>query len=1178
MRGSPIRHIAAVSAVAALIGGTLIPSLSSGADASYARSVPLQMSRTITAAEHPTWGPVAGADDLGRVLPDYSTAGTPKTGKYVGVFFLLWHGSNDPRDYKNTFNDQQTLDVNPTAPQNTTTELYPDAGHFAYWGEPLFGYYRSDDYWVMVKQVEMLADTGVDFLAVDASNERSFKPQLNLLMQAIEAVQRAGRAAPQIVVMTHNNSTAVMDEFYATFYAPSAPYRHPTTWFQYKGKPVIMGINPSATVSSFFTVRYTQWPTEAAQTNNGWDWISFDATPRLNYNSAGEKEEVGIGVAANTNSSVAFSYADYYGEAGARGRGYHAGVDDASSAAVNGGAYLQQQWNDAITADPSIVLVDGWNEWAAGNWQNLQRTNKILLYDASSLRYSRDMEPMAGGYGDNFYLELMSNVRKFKGVEPPSPPSAATSISVSGAFSQWDSVTPTYLGYGDVAGDRNHAGTTNQTYVNTTARNVFSKARVARDSTNLYFYVETVNPITASSGGKWMTLFLDTDGNSTNGWRGYDYVVNRTGVGSGTTTLEHNTGGYTWSSVSSSISYQVSGNKLMLAVPRSSIGASTDPLNMKFKWADNWATDGSIMDFYQYGDAAPYGRLNFVYNTSSSLPAYTAEPAAPTPAAATALPDGTYTIEDTDGITEYNDYSAPSKSWQTAVSAPNASGGKIAYLDSNNGSTDWYFINSVSATFDGNGVRWVTRRAPDAVKQAEVFIDGVSYGVVNLNYKVSQDNFVAFQTYGLAPGKHEIEIKCNNVLGQRCYHDAFQYVRGSSSIPDGVAGEDLANSAAVTASSFAQVRYYPVAPTMTRDLDAATEWRPTGTTAQWLQYDFGKTQSFDQVEITPGSTGFAATSYQLQYWNGSAWTSFATGTLGSSTVTNTFTARNESSIRVAFASTSGAPASVAEVRISKGASNVSAGKTATTSTNNLGYEGSKALDGNDTTYWSASSGAMPQTLTVDLGAKSLWAQTKITFYAADTWRYKLEGSNDLSSWALVQDYTPSGFVGQTNIEQPRVQFRYARITIVGVAANWAAIRAFDILGSVISTPTDLAAGKTTIVSSNSPGSGGANAVDGNVSTYWCAATADMPQWISIDLGAAHPVRQVVTTFYGVDHWRYWLQVSNDGTNFRTVANQSTTTAQTYADTAFGTYRYVRIKPMGADANFAAIREIKVLGY
>jgi|GEM_PF-3011300 len=98
-----------------------------------------------TADEVEVWDALAGTDALGRPLADYRTAPPLRDNRSVGVFYFLWHGSNDMRDYKNIYNNTETLAADPLAYQNPASDVWPDPGHFAYWAKPLFGYYRSDD-------------------------------------------------------------------------------------------------------------------------------------------------------------------------------------------------------------------------------------------------------------------------------------------------------------------------------------------------------------------------------------------------------------------------------------------------------------------------------------------------------------------------------------------------------------------------------------------------------------------------------------------------------------------------------------------------------------------------------------------------------------------------------------------------------------------------------------------------------------------------------------------------------------------------------------------------------------------------------------------------------------------------------------------------------------------------
>jgi hypothetical protein len=119
-----------------------------------------------------------------------------------------------------------------------------------------------------------------------------------------------------------------------------------------------------------------------------------------------------------------------------------------------------------------------------------------------------------------------------------------------------------------------------------------------------------------------MVLLIDADQNHTTGWEGYDYAVNLGGVGPNTTTLSRNTtttDSWTWSPVRSDISYVVSGNKLMLRVPRAEVGLTNEPIHFDFHWADNFQTN-DIADFGVDGDSAPDRRFNYRYQATATAP------------------------------------------------------------------------------------------------------------------------------------------------------------------------------------------------------------------------------------------------------------------------------------------------------------------------------------------------------------------------------------------------------------------------------------------------------------------------------------------------------------------------------------------------------------------------------
>jgi len=68
----------------------------------------------------------------------------------------------------------------------------------------------------------------------------------------------------------------------------------------------------------------------------------------------------------------------------------------------------------------------------------------FLFVDTFDQEHSRDIEPMKGGHDDNYHCQMVSFIRRFKGVRPLPAASPARTIGLKGDFSQWQRVRPEY--------------------------------------------------------------------------------------------------------------------------------------------------------------------------------------------------------------------------------------------------------------------------------------------------------------------------------------------------------------------------------------------------------------------------------------------------------------------------------------------------------------------------------------------------------------------------------------------------------------------------------------------------------------------------------------------------------------------------------------------------------------
>ncbi len=344
----------------------------------------------------------------------------------------------------------------------------------------------------------------------------------------------------------------------------------------------------------------------------GWAWLQI-YPQTVQTSPEGDAEQITVGVAQNWNAATHLAPMSF---PGAFGRSYHQGKWETGPEAVRQGYNFAEQWNRALETSPPFVFVTGWNEWTAGfydNWAGYKAPPAIFV-DEFNEENSRDIEPMknveGSGHGDDYYYQLVGNVRRYKGVRPL-PPVTPRPISMRSRFDEWNSVGPEYR---DAMGDtahRNapgvgHAGP----YVNTTGRNDIVAAKVTYDAKNLYFYVRTAQNLTPNTDPDWMLLYLNTDANHQIGWLGYDFVINRR-VGGQTTSLEKNVGGkYQWQRVGS-VQYVARGREMEIAIPRAALGITHLPTTLDFKWADHCFRRGDWTDFTLNGDAAPDDRFNY---------------------------------------------------------------------------------------------------------------------------------------------------------------------------------------------------------------------------------------------------------------------------------------------------------------------------------------------------------------------------------------------------------------------------------------------------------------------------------------------------------------------------------------------------------------------------------------
>lgn len=551
----------------------------------------------------------SGVDDLGRVITQQAEVGSKRANKQVGIFYFLWQGdAGSPTSEKNwdltkIYQDYPEVFHDFHHPNWGGGSAGP--GKYYFWGEPIYGYYRGDDYWVHLKNMQLLADAQVDFLVLDATNRLTYPKQVKELMRAMMTVRKQGKPAPKIVFYTNTASGDAMQEIYDTFYSPNAAERVSDNWYYLDGKPLIIGLSKEAkgrTYEKFFTIRESQWPNEPEKVD-GWPWIEFQRPQKVYTNNKGKREIVNVSASQHPNLDASMGGSAFYGKAGNWGRSFRNNNPGNPDKEVAYGYNIQEQWDFALSQDVPFVFITGWNEWIAGKWsRGDQYKDQAHFVDQANAEYSRDIEPSwTAGLKDNYYLQMISNIRRYKGTDGVITIDRST---VMPAITAWNTVKSVYVDYvGDVI-DRNHPGAQSEPkvmYTNRSGRNDLENVKLLATDSELGFYVQTANRLTERTKENWMTLWLNTDENYRSGWYGYDFRVIQ-----GERIQRFNQGA--WQDIGK-VSFEISDNAVLIKIPNSILGLPKKNYNIEFKWSDNMQKDDPL-DWYVNGDTAPGGRLN----------------------------------------------------------------------------------------------------------------------------------------------------------------------------------------------------------------------------------------------------------------------------------------------------------------------------------------------------------------------------------------------------------------------------------------------------------------------------------------------------------------------------------------------------------------------------------------
>lgn len=594
----------------------------------------LTLSFGMQASAQSSW---VATDNLGRTLPTAEECpfktDKPRT---VGIFYITWHTPNLHNGQPYTYDVTKLLEENPERSKGN-----PDFPYATYhWGEPEYGYFLSQDRYVCFHDLSMLADAGVDVLIMDVTNAVCYWDEWEVLFQTMQEMKALGNKVPKFCFWAFNgNVIDVVQSLYERFYKTP---RYQDCWFYWDGKPLLLynatpsvDANPnggqkgkteySDEVKQFFTLRNMWWGYHSwagAPYVGGEDKWSFGyemndkkvaalKPEELCSKHQGRMEEMAVTPAQHPISITGKSWRRETLEPELDGKdmpkkAFVPWLGEERDNPTQYGIYFQDRWDEALQVDPDFIYLNDWNEWTAGKYKNGKdpsgqadmhidflgrKENPFYFVDQYNAEFNRTIAPMKGGWTDNYYMQMVQNIRRYKGVAPMPVHHGYQQIKLDGSLDEWQPDSSFLDTRGDVI-HRDHNGYGDLHYTDNSGRNDITRCLVAVDKKNIYFAAETAEPLSPSTDPNWMLLLIDIDEDGE-----YEYLIQNS-------KLTHSKGSW-------DVDVAIGSNAVEIAVPRKLLGKTRKKFSLRFKWADNPSNPNDIISLSTTGDTAPNRRFAY---------------------------------------------------------------------------------------------------------------------------------------------------------------------------------------------------------------------------------------------------------------------------------------------------------------------------------------------------------------------------------------------------------------------------------------------------------------------------------------------------------------------------------------------------------------------------------------
>ncbi len=363
----------------AVSGHVNILSFDASAEDAYAHvSYEPAPERAIIDLQSETW---EATDMLGRKVASVEDVAARKKDKKVGVFYWTWHEGHANRRPVDVVD---ILDKYPAAEYRKDHPAWGEGPFQCFWHEPLYGFYRNSDPYIIRKHAALLAAAGVDFMCFDCTNgAHLWRSAYEPLFKGLEEARRDGIKVPKIAFMLNfapfESTTKMLRALYQNIYKPGL---YADLWFMLDGKPVVMGYPEAVEIEGecesdrrilkeireFFTFRPGQ-PGYGCGSKRPDDWGWLEVFPQHKYVTRpdGSCELVTVGVGQNANAD---RICTHFNDVKTFGRSYTGKYGHAllTPESYKEGFNVQEQWDRALDLDPDMVFVTGWNEWIMGQW------------------------------------------------------------------------------------------------------------------------------------------------------------------------------------------------------------------------------------------------------------------------------------------------------------------------------------------------------------------------------------------------------------------------------------------------------------------------------------------------------------------------------------------------------------------------------------------------------------------------------------------------------------------------------------------------------------------------------------------------------------------------------------------------------------------------------------------